>query len=872
MPTQLISKAVGIDLGTTNSAVAVLDPSDTDIIIHRDPKMKRQTTPSCVWKDPKAGSIVVGHKAFRRIGTMPSPVRSAKRSMGDPIKLTLTDEEVTPEQASAYILAEMKRQIEEDVAGFSTEETHWLVDRAIVTVPAYFDSPQIEATREAAKLAGLEVVELLHEPTAAACYHCWRTGVRDGTFLVYDLGGGTFDVTVLRSTAGEFQVLGISGNNRLGGDDMDSALALLLQQRLVEEDYSLDLDVKNNPDDRLLWERIRFLAESVKKAMSTSGEFLLRDQSLQDKEGMPIVIETMFELPEVEECLRPIVDRTIPYCYEAVERATKKAEVTLADIDEIILAGGSTHVPVVRRIVQETLCDSPEAKGSRAKCTEPVHEKVDTVVALGAAIRAAASGGLAVYNPERTLRVAFRGLGATDRTKTRVGGKVETLDETIDLSGGRVRLVIADSEFEDQVDLSEVAAFAFRGVPLQPSADNLLTFEVYDGAGNLLTTAGRPVKQSEDAARSTGGVTGTAVLCKPLSLEVVHDGKPVRRILIKETTPLPAEQDFEFTHPGSTELVRLPLYQYKRKVKEILVPVDASLPKGTPVRLNLRVDEMAFITAKGTIGETEFEAAIEPPPPRELPADEEIGSLDRSFEESVQYLPAGKKSIAEARYKNAKQSFQAAMSQGNREQAIHDFEEMEELVSEMSRQEGTVEPPREFFDDLVAECFEINREVGREAADAGQPHDVGELQKGIETQRQQGEKAFGEGNQKRYSDSIMMLENIRNHLIGLYQKIKKPEDTRSESEKTMAQLQGAHAGAGKVADLAQAAGRPEVETEAKQIQKELEKLAQEAQKNPSAVRETAGRLWQRLEQLKNMIMRKPSEPDQGDLVEDHSVE
>lgn len=241
---QQISKAVGIDLGTTNSAVAIMNATDTDIVLHKDPKTKRETTPSCVWKDPRSQQKIVGTKAFQRIGTTPEPIRSIKRVMGKQVLVHLGAEQLTPEQVSALILSEMKQQIEEDVARFSSESTEWIVDRAIVTVPAYFDQPQIEATRKAAEMAGFQVLELLHEPTAAASYYCWQNQVQNGIFLVYDFGGGTFDVSILRCIEGAFEVLGISGNNRLGGDDIDSILAEELRQRLLSEEYALDLDIK----------------------------------------------------------------------------------------------------------------------------------------------------------------------------------------------------------------------------------------------------------------------------------------------------------------------------------------------------------------------------------------------------------------------------------------------------------------------------------------------------------------------------------------------------------------------------------------------------------------------------------------------------
>lgn len=859
---QIISKAVGIDLGTTNSAVAILDSTDTDIVLHRDPKMKRETTPSCVWKNPKTGEIVVGHLAFRRIGTSPPPVRSIKRSMGQQIKVNLGGERLSPEEVSSYILMEMKRQILEEVKTFNTADTEWIVDRAIVTVPAYFDTDQIEATRNAGELAGLEIVELLHEPTAAACYHCWRTKTYDGTFLVYDFGGGTFDVSVLRSSAGAFEVLGISGNRRLGGDDLDFVIAEELQERLIRDGYSMDLDIVGTEADKLLWDKLQFLAESVKKALSTAGEFLLRDTSLQDKDGEPVIIETMFERDEIEARMRPVIERTMPYCFEALTQAESKAGIRLSDIDAIILAGGSTHVPLVREIVKESLCLKEGVDEPRARCSDPVYDKVDTLVALGAAIRAAATGGMAVYNPEKTVRVSFRGTGSTGSSKAHVGGSVTSLDESLRSQGGRVRLTIAGIDFEDLADLNEQGVFGFKNVPLQPGAENLLTFQILGADGKILATVGRPIAQSREKPNPTGGTMSTAVQSKPLLLEVTKEGKQHYHELIPSLKTLPADEDFDFRHPGDTELIRFSLFSNKRKIKEIRVAVDSSLPRGTPITMNVKVDELAFITVKGKIGDTEFEAAVEPPPPRELPSEEEIRKLQLSFQDGLQYLAKGKRAVAEARYNKAKKSFEAAISRGDSEQALHDYEEMEEVVANISRADGAVEPPKEFFDKLVGECLEINRHAAEVGAQEAKPHDHREMAKAIEAQRQQGEKACLEGNQKRYTDAIMMLENIKNQLIALIQTIK-PPPKQSETE----QAQSAVSGAGKQADdvkgMAKASGRHDLADEAERIKKELKVLEKEAQKDPTTVREKASRLWGRLQQIKNTLMGKKDDGGEG---------
>lgn len=868
---QILSKAVGIDLGTTNSSVAMMNATDTELVIYRDPTMKSETTPSCVWKNAKSGEIVVGRQAFRRIGTAPSPVRSIKRSMGRQIKVKLTDEEASPELISSYILKEMRRQIETNAAAFSSESTQWIVDRAVITIPAYFDQPQVEATRQAGILANLEVLDLLHEPTAAACYHCWKTGTQNGVFLVYDFGGGTFDVSVLRATAGSFEVLGIGGNNYLGGDDLDTVIAEALQERLLREGYALNLDVRNDPEDARRFDKLRLMAEGVKKALSTAGEYLLRDTgTLQDKNGESVTVETMFERPEVEDLMRSAVERTIPYCLDALEKACKKGQVTIADVDAVILAGGSTHIPLVRETVRRAFCADPSADGPRAKCAEPLYEKVDTVVALGAAIRAAAQGGLAVYNSARSVRVSFRGTGATGSRETHVGGKAEALAPGVELSGGRVRLSIADASYEDEVDLKDGGAFAFRGVPLQQASENLISFEVYDAGGVLVATAGRPIRQSREPVRPTGGSTSTAPLNKPFLLEVERKGKPFLREIAAAGVPLPYTATYNFTHPGNTEMVRLPLYQVKRKIKEIAVPVDKSMPQGTPIELNVHIDPQMLLSIQGKIGDVPFDAVAEAPPERPMPDDKEISALDARFREEISYVAAGKKMPIEARYKKAKAGLEAARGRGDQGQAVHDLEEMEEILAGISRQEGQLQPPKDFFDEQVKECFEINRYAAQEAAKSGRPYDHREVEKAIEAQRVLGEKAFRDGDQKTYSDVIMQLEALKNHVIALYQKVAKIEDNRTDEQRASDNVKVAGQEAGKIGKLAAAQKRPDLEKEAAQLTRQLQDLAHESQKNPHAVQEKVQQIRGRLEQIKNFLMGKQGGDEGGGLAQDHS--
>jgi molecular chaperone DnaK len=847
----IVSKGVGIDLGTTNSAVAVMTQTDEDIVIHTE--SKALTTPSCVWKDPKTGEIVVGRKAFRRVGTTPEPIRSIKRLMGHPTTVRVTDEDMTPEQVSAAILAEMKRQIEQNVAEWNTANTSWVVDRAIVTVPAYFDHPAIEATRKAAEAAGLDVLDLLHEPTAAACYHCWRTKTSNGTFLVYDLGGGTFDVSVVRYTAGSYEVLGISGNPRLGGDDIDIAVAQYLQKELIEEGYALELKPEDDPEDRIRFNQLRFIAEGVKKSLSNQTEFMLTDSgTLRDKNGDAVIIERMWERTEFEDVIRSVVERTIPYCDDAMKLANDRAGITLADVDAIILAGGSTHIPLVREVVTAELCASGEPsveRPIRAKCPEPVYDRVDTIVALGAAIRAAEAGGLATYNSDRSVRVSFRGTGSANTTTTRVGGVVEALTDELDLTGGEVRLDAGG--YEDETELRPGGSFAFNNVPLQPGAETTLTFQVFDADGRLVATTGRQVAQTLDE-RPKGPSLPNPQLAKGLKLEVNVDGEPRIISLVPELAALPFNADFQFRHPGGAELVLFPLYQRRRKIQVIEVPVPSTTPTGTTISFNVRVDERTMITVKGAIGDVDFDALVVQPPDRKPPTEDEFGSLQRRFDEAAQYLPAGERALAGTKWTKAKESFDAAGERGDQAQLVHEFEELEEIVAEIAKGRRTLDPPKPEFDRLVEECREFNDYVRTLAAQVGKPHDAQEIAKSIDAYAEAGERAFRDSDQHHYREANQGLASLREHLLGFVRANVRHDDI-PPGEKAAGLVVAVAREVTQVRREAETAGRPDLLRELAALMQELDTLAGRAHDTPDHVRQRAGQIHARLQQIHNSL-------------------
>jgi molecular chaperone DnaK len=210
--------------------------------------------------------------------------------MGQKTTVKVGPNELTPEEVSSKILAELRDRMKETLAGKPLKSGSATLDlpvvRAVITVPAYFDAPQVEATRRAGELAGFDVIGILQEPTAAAIYHTWKRRLGDGNFLVYDLGGGTFDVSILRCVGGEYQVLAIDGDNYLGGDDLDRRFAEHLRKELAGKGYALDLDVRSDGEDRRTFGRLVHLAQEIKESLSTTDVVHVnKSDFMKDKAG-----------------------------------------------------------------------------------------------------------------------------------------------------------------------------------------------------------------------------------------------------------------------------------------------------------------------------------------------------------------------------------------------------------------------------------------------------------------------------------------------------------------------------------------------------------------------------------------------------------
>ena len=348
-----MSKIIGIDLGTTNSCVSVYEGGEAKVITN--PEGKR-TTPSVVAF--KKGEIIVGQKAKNQMVTNKDTISSIKRKMGTNDKVHANDRDYTPEEISAMILGDLKKTAE----AYLGEK----VTKAVITVPAYFNDAQRQATKNAGKIAGLEVERIINEPTAAALAYGLDKQDKTQTVLVYDLGGGTFDVSILELGDGVFEVKATSGNNKLGGDDFDERIMDWMVKEFKKES---GIDLSN---DKMAMQRVKDAAEKAKKDLSGMSSTEISLPFITQGEEGPIHLNMTLTKAKFEDLISDLVESTL----EPVRKALKDAKLTKNDIDKVLLVGGSTRIPCVQELVKKELGKEP------SKEVNP-----DEVVAMGAAIQ-----------------------------------------------------------------------------------------------------------------------------------------------------------------------------------------------------------------------------------------------------------------------------------------------------------------------------------------------------------------------------------------------------------------------------------------------------------------------------------------------------
>ncbi len=438
-----MAKAVGIDLGTTNSVVAFLEAGEPVVIPNSE---GARTTPSVV-AFSKSGEVLVGEVAKRQAITNPDrTIRSVKRHMGTSWDIDIDEKKYTPQEISARVLMKLKRDAESYLGDKVTQ--------AVITVPAYFDDAQRQATKEAGEIAGLEVLRIINEPTAASLAYGLDKEEHDQTILVFDLGGGTFDVSVLEIGDGVFEVKSTSGDTNLGGDDWDQAVMDWMVKEFKNA-HGVDL-----AEDKMATQRLREAAEKAKIELSAAGETSINLPFITATAEGPLHLELGLTRAKFQELTSDLLARV----KEPFEKAIADAGLSVKDIEHIVLVGGSTRMPAVSDLVKELSGREPQ------KGVNP-----DEAVAVGAAIQAGVLRGevkdiLLLDVTPLSLGIETKGGIMTrliDRNTT-IPAKRSEVFTTADDNQSSVEIKVLQGESEMSYRNHNLGTFQLQGIPPAP--------------------------------------------------------------------------------------------------------------------------------------------------------------------------------------------------------------------------------------------------------------------------------------------------------------------------------------------------------------------------------------------------------------------
>jgi len=860
---------MGIDLGTTNSCVGVMNETQTEVVLF-ETAGGSSTTPSCVWYDERNNEVVVGRDAYVRRGSLPAPVVSVKRSMGklvliplgkaskipgnipqgvrqslsetreERLQRYLSREEASvrekkranpsllwvldqaerlgrylsgmddpraraevkkdppllwlPEEISALILAEERQQILIRQRELDPGNTH-VADRCLITVPAYFGAEQMEATKEAGVLAGIEVLELLQEPSAAAVYYCWKSRIQDGLFMVFDLGGGTFDVSILRRQGGWSQVLGISGDNLLGGDDFDGALAEFIRATVAKENPGCDLQLDMaRPEDKRIWDGLVFMAEGVKKALSREEDYLLRDTNASDRAGARLNIDMKITRARFESLIAPLIEKCIPKCWEAIAKAKLKSGVSLADMNQIFLVGGATHVPCVQLEVRRRFCSGEGAipytpaeveavvegisgddaqqteelrklaremlsRQERAGCAKPMIDKPDLCVALGAAVQAGLYG---VKMQGDHANIVVTSPRSTSEGATAIAGTV-TASEGVKLLGATVYLTGDSTDVGLEFTLSADGGFAFRGVPLRMGAESSFDLSVLSDEGFELARSRVKIAQVGVGSVRVPDPGSTATVSRPYTLNVVRHGIVTRKVLVPSGASLPIEREpYELAVPDPNKgVIYFKVFQGYRLLKSIEAFVDPTVRPGTPITFTFSIgrDHMMRATYQIAGDPDEHPVVIEPPDSLK-PSKVDVSKLKDAISQEIEYLEPVKRESFKIRFEKLADSAREADAKGDEPKLIDRYEQLQGLREEILQDNVQIKPSWLEFEKSYGACTALLDSLKKQQPD----YPDAEVRQNLSASRGAAKTAYGEKAQDRYAVHVEAVQNARKSL------------------------------------------------------------------------------------------------------------
>lgn len=596
-----MSKIIGIDLGTTNSCVAVLEGGEPKVI--PNPEGNR-TTPSVVAF--KNGERQVGEVAKRQSITNPNTIMSVKRHMGTDYKVEVEGKEYSPQEVSAIILQHLK--------GYAEEYLGETVTKAVITVPAYFNDAERQATKDAGKIAGLEVERIINEPTAAALAYGLDKMDEDQTILVYDLGGGTFDVSVLELGDGVFEVRSTAGDNRLGGDDFDQVIIDYLVAEFKKEN-GIDLS-----KDKMALQRLKDAAEKAKKDLSGVTNTQISLPFITAGEAGPLHLEVSMSRAKFDDLTSGLVERTMG----PVRQALQDAGISASELDKVILVGGSTRIPAVQDAIKKETGKDPH------KGVNP-----DEVVALGAAIQ----GGVLTGDVKDVVLLDVTPLSLGIETMGSVFTKLIERNTTIPTSKSQVFSTAADNQ-------TAVDIHVLQGErPMASDNKTLGRFQLTD-----IPSAPRGVPQIE------------------VSFDIDKNG-----IVNVRAKDLGTNKEQTITIKSSSGLSE---DEINRMVQEAELNADADKKRKEEVELRNEADQLVFTTEKtlkeveGKVEEAEVKKAEDAK--EELKAAIEKGDLEeiRTKKDALQEIV---QQISMKLYEQAAQAQQAAQgAEGSEGAANHD--------------------------------------------------------------------------------------------------------------------------------------------------------------------------------------------------------